>query len=523
MTIRKLGLGAAIVVAFSINALAVEASEPIPITNPGFEADGSSVASPSGWSSVGNADADFLEWGGQSSAESYRLSHWAGTDYSVATTQTVTGLQKGAYTLRAWGRRSNGQNQAYITLDCGKGSKRVDIPAAWSGQWVQVAVSANATQKGECKIGLHTDATAGEWTNFDEVSLTTGAVNLPVRGADVSSLKKSEDLGGLYFNGNNPNPKSALKILKDQGTSHVRLRVWVNPADNYHNLKELREMAKRAKQQGLKVLVDLHYSDTWADPGHQSIPAGWASFSIDELETAVFVHTLAACAAVRESGAYPDMIQIGNELNSGMLWPYGHTWNPPSWENLARFLKAGYNAVKTCSPKTKVVLHLAEGGNNGTFRWWFDNITAQGVKFDVIAASYYGYWHGSLGDLQNNLNDISVRYNKDVLVAETAYPFTLDFNDFHPNTIGSTDQLVAGYPATPAGQAANLRDVLSVVRAVPNGRGLGVFYWDATWTAVTGNGWDPTDPASGNSWENQALFDFNGVMTPALSEFLKDK
>jgi arabinogalactan endo-1,4-beta-galactosidase len=524
MTIRKLGLAAAIlfIAAASINALAIT-SEPISINNPGFEADGASVAAPTGWTSLGNADADFLEWGGQSSAESYRLSHWGATNYSVATTQTITGLQKGSYTLRAWGRRSNGQNQAYITLDCGKGAKRVDIPAAWSGQWVQVAVSTKATQKGECKIGLHTDAVGGEWTNFDEVTLETGAVSLPIRGADVSSLKKSEDLGGLYYNKNNPNPKPALKILKDQGTTHVRLRVWVNPADNYHNLQELREMSKRAKQQGLKVLVDLHYSDIWADPGHQNIPENWANFSIDELETAVFVHTLAACAVVRDSGAYPDMIQIGNELNSGMLWPYGHTWNPPSWENLARFLKAGYNAVKICSPKTKVVLHLAEGGNNGTFRWWFDNITAQGVKFDVIAASYYGYWHGSLGDLQNNLNDVAIRYNKDVLVAETAYPFTLDFNDFHPNTIGLTDQLVAGYPATPEGQAANLRDVLSIVRAVPNGRGLGVFYWDATWTAVPGNGWDPTDSASGNSWENQALFDFNGVSTPALSEFLKDK
>jgi arabinogalactan endo-1,4-beta-galactosidase len=360
---------------------------------------------------------------------------------------------------------------------------------------------------------------------LDEVTLETGAVKVAVRGADVSSLKKSEDLGGVYYpaSQNKPKPASALKILEDAGATHVRLRVWVDPADSYHDLRELAVMAKRAKKENLKVLVDLHYSDIWADPGAQTVPARWSNFTVEQLESAVFMHTLAACAAVRASGAYPDMVQIGNELNSGMLWPYGHTWNPPSWENLGRFLKAGYNAVKICSPKTKVVLHLAEGGNNGTFRWWFDNIIAQGVKFDVIAASYYGYWHGSMGDLQANLNDLAIRYGKEVLVAETAYPFTLDYNDFHANSIGLPEQLVAGYPATPEGQAANLRDVLSIVRAVPNGLGLGVFYWDATWTAVPGNGWDPTDAASGNSWENQALFDFDSIATPALQEFGRDK
>lgn len=512
---------------FALNANATDAetssfAQSISIANPGFEADGASVAAPLGWTTTGNKDADFLEMGGQSSSESYRLSHWANNPYSVSTHQTVTGLKKGWYTLRVWGRRSTGETQAYATLNCGKGEERVDLPAAWPGQWVQVAVSAQAKTNGACTISLNTNAAGGEWTNFDEVTLSSGQVLVPVRGADVSSLKKSEDFGGLYFAKANSKPKSALKILSDEGGTHVRLRVWVNPEDGYHDLSELREMAARAKRENLKVLVDLHYSDTWADPGHQTVPARWSNYSVDQLEAAVFMHTFAACAATREGGSYPDMIQIGNELNSGMLWPHGHTWNPPKWENLARFLKAGYNAVKICSPQTKVVLHLAEGGNNGAFRWWFDNIVAQGVKFDVIAASYYGYWHGSMGDLQTNLNDMAVRYGKEVLVAETAYPFTLGWADTQSNVIGVPEQLVAGYPATPTGQAANLRDVLTIVRSIPNNKGLGVFYWDATWTPVPGNGWDPTDAASGNNWENQALFDFNGVVNPAMSEFSID-
>jgi len=511
--------------AYATQEITALAPTPITIINAGFDDDASTVAAPLGWTSIGAADTDFTEWGGHLGDTNYRLAHWSGVNYSIDTSQTVTGLARNWYTLRAWVRKSTGANNAYVELDCGSSSKRVAIPAAWPGQWLQVAVSAQA-KKGTCTINLHTDAAAGEWTNFDDVTLETGQVKVAVRGADVSSLTKSEDFGGVYYDSDGkskkPHPESALGILKDHGTSHVRLRVWVDPADGYHDLRELQEMAKRAKKEGLKVLVDLHYSDIWADPGRQTVPARWSRLNASQLEAAVFIHTLAACAAVRDSGTYPDMIQIGNELNSGMLWPYGHTWNPAEWEKLGRFLKAGYAAVKLCSPRTKVVLHLAEGGNNGAFQWWFDNIIAQGVKFDVIAASYYGYWHGSLGDLQYNLNDLATRYGKEILVAETAYPFTLDADDAFFNNIGLPEQLVAGYPATPAGQAANLRDVLSIVRAVPNGLGLGVFYWDATWTAVPGNGWDPVDPTSGNNWENQALFDYNSVATPAMSEFEVD-
>jgi arabinogalactan endo-1,4-beta-galactosidase len=145
--------------------------------------------------------------------------------------------------------------------------------------------------------------------------------------------------------------------------------------------------------------------------------------------------------------------------------------------------------------------------------------TARGVPFDVIGLSFYPYWHGSLGDLQRNLNDVSARYAKDVVVVETGYPFTLADADGHPNLIGLEEQLVPGYSATPEGQAAFVRDLLAIVRAVPARRGLGVFYWDATWLALAGNGWDPSDPASGNAWENQALFDFRGRPLPALSVF----
>ncbi len=490
------------------------------IANPGFEGDGVGVGSPTGWTSVGTESADFTEGGGHSGG--FRLSHWSAEAFDVETRQTVGDRPDGWYTLRAWVRRSSGANESSVELDCGGRPERVHLPVAWPSEWLQVVVS-DRSRHGSCSIGLRTAGAAGEWSNFDDIELVPGRARTPILGADVSSLHKSEDLGGVYLDDHprdHCRPRhedSALDILKRHGINRVRLRVWLDPADGYHDSAEIVAMGRRAKRAGLGLLVDLHYSDTWADPSHQTKPAAWVGLDVEQLRQAVYDHTFEVCSALREQGVTPAMVQIGNELNSGMLWPDGHTWNPPNWDNLAAFLKAGSEAVKACSPQTKVMLHLANGGDNGLYRWWFDNITARGVPFDVIGASYYGYWHGSLGALQYNLNDVAARYNKDVVVVETAYPFTLAGDDDTPNIIGLESQLVPGYPATPAGQARNLRDVLAIVRAVPNGRGCGVFYWDATWTAVPGNGWDPADPASGDAWENQALFDFNDRALPAMS------
>jgi len=494
------------------------------LQNPDFESDGSGVASPQGWSSAGSVDADFTEAGGSSGA--HRLAHYSAGAFQVETRQSLRSRSPGWYSLRVWVRRSTGENRSEVEVRCAGRPARVQVPVAWPDQWLQVVVPFHAA-RGPCVVALRTAAAGGEWANFDALTIERGAPRLTVLGADVSSLKKSEDFGGRYFDERSQWRKhdrlhrrpSALDILANHGFNFVRLRVWVNPADGYHDKEELFLMARRAQLAGQQVLVDLHYSDTWADPGKQFKPAAWANYSFEQLRQAVYDHTYEVCRGLRARGLTPAMIQLGNELNSGMLWPDGHTWNPPNWDNLAQLLNAGAAAVRACSHRTRIVLHLANGGDNGLYRWWFDNITSRGVDFDIIGASYYGFWHGSLGDLQFNLNDVTARYSKDVFVAETAYPFTLADDDGWGNIIGTPDQLVAGYPATPEGQAANQRDVLAIVRAVPNGRGLGAFYWDATWTGVIGNGWDPADPTTGNAWENQALFDFEGFPVPAMDAY----
>ncbi|MBT2450559.1 glycosyl hydrolase 53 family protein [Streptomyces sp. ISL-43] len=485
------------------------------LANSGFEADGTGTATPAGWttySATGRTAASFTESGGRSGG--YRLTHWSSSAYKVETYQSLSGLSAGSYTLSAWVRSGGGQNSAYIALrDCGSAEQRTDLPPTSDGAWIRLVTSVEVTGGGRCTMSVNSDAKAGNWLNIDDLTFTAGSTGLAVKGVDVSSLKKGEDLGGVYRTSGGA-AGDALTILKSAGANYGRLKVWVNPADGYNDKARVLATAKRIKAQGMKLLVDFHYSDIWADPGAQTKPAAWSGHSYAQLTTDVYQHTHDVLNALKAQGTTADMVQIGNETNTGMLWPEGSTDN---WPQLAGLLKSGASAAKAVSSSTQVALHLAHGGDNSLYRWWFDNASAQGVSYDVIAVSFYGYWHGALPSLQANLDDISARYGKKVLVVETAYPFRLDSEDAHENIIDTTAELVTGYPASAAGQAAWLRDVMNVVEAVADGRGLGVVYWEPAWTAVTGNGWDPADPGSGNGWENQALFDYDSKLLPAAN------
>ncbi|MFH8498702.1 arabinogalactan endo-beta-1,4-galactanase [Streptomyces coeruleorubidus] len=482
------------------------------LTNGGFEADGAGAATPGGWSEYGDTGASFTESGGHGG--SYRLSHWASAAYKVETYQYLSGLTNGNYKLTAWVRSGGGQKSAYIALkNCGGAEQRTDLPVSASG-WIRIVVPVNVTGN-QCTISVNSDANAGNWINVDDLTFTSGTSGTSIKGADISSLPKSEAKGGLYRNSSGTSG-DALAILKSSGMNYARLKVWVNPADGYNNKTHVLALAKRVKAQGMKLLVDFHYSDFWADPGRQDKPAAWASHSYSQLKTDVYNHTYDVLNALKAQGTTADMVQVGNEINGGMLWNEGSTSN---WSQLAGLLNSGYDAVKAVNANTTVALHLAKGGDLAGTRWWFDSARSNGVKFDAIGLSYYGYWHGTLADFQTTLDDAASRYGKPVFVAETAYPFRLDSEDSHENIIDTSAELVSGYPASVAGQTRWMNDVASIVEAVPNGRGLGIFYWEATWTAVNGNGWDPTDPSSGNAWENQALFGYDDRALSSMSWF----
>ncbi|MFJ9038094.1 glycosyl hydrolase 53 family protein [Streptomyces sp. NPDC102406] len=504
-TTRRAVLAAALAGAATL-ALPSRAHAASTLANGGFE------SGTTGWSTYGTTAASYHEAGGRSGG--YRLAHYAASAYKVETYQYLTGLTNGTYKLTAWVRSSGGQNSAYIALKSAAGEQRTDLPPTPNGRWIRLVTSVAVTD-GTVTVRLCSDAKAGNWANFDDITLTAGSTKLTVKGADISSLKKNEDKGARYKNASGATA-DAVAVLAAAGMNHARLRVWVDPADGYCDKARTLAMAKRVKAAGMKLLVDLHYSDTWTDPGAQTIPSAWSGHSFAQLKADVSQHTYDVLNALKAQGTPADMVQIGNELNAGMLWPAGST---SDWAQLAGLLTSGANAAKAVSPSTKVALHLANGGDNALYRAWFDNAVKYGVPFDVIGLSFYGYWHGALSDLQANTDDLATRYGKPLYVAETAYPFTFRDDDTWENVIDQESELVPGYAATEAGQAAWFRDLLNVVEAVPNGLGLGAYWWDATWTAVAGNGWDPTDPSSGNAWENQALFDHDGAPTDAQTWF----
>jgi arabinogalactan endo-1,4-beta-galactosidase len=355
-----------------------------------------------------------------------------------------------------------------------------------------------------------------------------------IMGADVSMLNQVEISGGKYYD--QGIEKDGLEILRDHGVNWIRLRLWNDPTDENgkplgggnNDLQRTVEMAVRAKSLGLKFLLDFHYSDWWADPGKQNMPKAWVGLDSDELKQAVYDYTAEAIRTLADAGAMPDMVQIGNEVNGGMLWPAGKTWSQENevvggYAGFAELLSQGIQAVRDNDPnndnpqkKIRVAIHLANGGDNELYRTVFDELTKRKVDFDIIGLSYYSFWHGPFDQFVSNMNDISERYQKDVLVLEAAYPYTLADADGHPNLVGGEEQDLSRYKPTVQGQATAIRDIMAAVAQVPNGRGLGIFYWEPEWIAVEGAGWAE---GQGNAWENLAMFDFDGNALPSLNVF----
>jgi beta-galactosidase len=240
-------------------------------------------------------------------------------------------------------------------------------------------------------------------------------------GADISFLPELEKRGMKFSD--NGKEKDAIAILKDHGLNYVRLRIFNDPATDsgyspnkgFCDLKHTLQMAKRVKDAGMKLLLDFHYSDYWADPGHEYKPAAWKGMSFEQMKTALYDYTKTVMQELKQQGTLPDMVQVGNEINHGMVWPEGSISNVDS---LGQLLSAGIAAVKAVEPTTVIMLHIALGGQNDETVFFMDNMLARGVHFDVIGLSYYPKWHGTLDDLRDNMNELIRRYNKDVIVVE---------------------------------------------------------------------------------------------------------
>lgn len=362
-----------------------------------------------------------------------------------------------------------------------------------------------------------------------------------IKGMDLSTLLELERCGAKYYD--HGAERDVLDIIKDYDVDTIRIRLWNDPKSEdgepygagNNDLEETIAIGKKVTDAGFGVLLNFHYSDFWADPGKQIKPKAWANYGADELEKAVYDFTLESLQRVLDAGVNVTMIQVGNELSNGLLWPEGKV---PNYDNIARFVSSGIRACRKINPEIPIMIHLDNGGNNELYVRWFENYIKRGEDFEYIGLSYYPFWHGSLDALEFNMNDIAKRFGKELIIAEVSMGYTMeDYKDYEkledserkgyatrPALVEKID-----YPMTIQGQVDFTKDFLNRVSNVVNGLGMGFFWWEPAWIPVPGSGW--ATPASlkymndpgpcGNEWANQALFDYDGNALPTW-EVIRD-
>lgn len=362
-----------------------------------------------------------------------------------------------------------------------------------------------------------------------------------ILGIDVSTYLEELEHGAEYYDGGvRIDP---LDAFRNNGVDCMRIRVWNNPfsecgepylAGNCDMENYLR-LARLAKEKGYKILLDFHYSDFWADPGKQMIPKAWANFSLDELEAAVHSFTKECLLRARDEGVAPELIQVGNEITNGMLWPLGKLEADGvrgNYDIFCRLVDAGCRACREAAPEAKIILHLERSNDKAVYQEFFTNIEKRGIEYDVIGASYYPYWHGTPEELFENLNACRI-FGKEIMVMELGYGFTDEGYSQGGKecrlVIDSSRSYIPGfteiYPLTPDGQERFVRDFLALARenAVD-----GVFYWEPLWIPGIGICWaseagqiyiHEEGKSTTNEWANQCLFDYTGRKLPAFDAF----
>jgi arabinogalactan endo-1,4-beta-galactosidase len=333
-------------------------------------------------------------------------------------------------------------------------------------------------------------------------------------GYDISSLQEVEAGGGTYSDEGKVEPLE--KILAAHGATHARLRLWVDPVPPHCSVPQVLNMARRVEEAGLKLLLDFHYCDFWADPGKQPTPARWLDQEPATLADTIYEYTATVLHTFRAAGIPPDMVQVGNEITNGMLWPQGQLYvaDQERWDEFVLLLKAGIAAVRDTFPaegQVAVMVHIDRGGDNAGSRYFLDHILSRGTDFDLIGLSYYPWWHGPVSDLHTNVHDLAHRYDRPIIVVETAYPWTLDDHDDGSNMVTGDTLLPAAFPPTIEGQRSFLQHLRSILEHAPNGRGAGLMYWEPAWLPGIS-----LEPDTGNPWDNLTLFGPEGSALPSL-------
>ena len=427
-----------------------------------------------------------------------------------------------------------------ITMDSASPSASASIELATvAGDWQQVPALRNvALDPGSplyFSLPRHTSARYAEVTVFSDTGgdVCMGefrayghdpAASGMLLGGDLSFTPQELAAGATFSNEGRPG--TPVTILREAGANYVRMRLWVAPPAGYSDLASDLALARQVHASGMKIYLDIMYSDFWADPQHQNIPAAWQGQDLTQLTATVRSYTQQVISAFAQQGTPVDMVSIGNEIRNGILWPIGeiNCTSCGGWGNLAQLLQAGVSGAQAGDPaghKLLIMMHYDQGGNYALSSAFFSQLEGQGVPFDVIGLSYSPFFHGTISAMRSNVDQLATQFGKPIVIAETQYAWTLangnsPLGDGTGDFVWQTSQQSAGYPFTPAGQLSFVTDELSILAQVPDGLGAGLFYWAPDW--IPGVPWTP-GAGIGSPNVNLTLFNFQGQALPSINIF----
>ncbi|WP_175638074.1 glycosyl hydrolase 53 family protein [Metabacillus schmidteae] len=494
----------------------------------------------------------------------YAFKYWikdtATGDQTLTVKQSIDSLPAGSYKLTVSAMGGEGSEAADITLFAGE-QKMESVATKGYNNWDTITYLFELTEETKnVAIGATIKGAQNAWGYLDQFQLSSQDVSSEpveadifvekvdglsddfIKGVDVSSLISLEE-SGVTFKNEAGEQQDIFQTMNEAGVNYVRVRIWNDPYDSEgrgygggnNDLDKAIEIGKKATANGMKLLVDFHYSDFWADPAKQQAPKAWQNLSFEDKKNAVYTYTKESLQSLLDAGIDVGMVQVGNETTGGFV---GET----NWANMSELFNQGSKAIREVDSTILVALHFTNPETAGRYSTIAETLDENNVDYDVFASSYYPFWHGTLDNLTSVLKNVAETYGKKVMVAETSYTYTAEDGDGHANTAPKDSGQTLNYPITVQGQAAAVRDVIEAVANVGKA-GIGVFYWEPAWIPVginleqnkmkwerDGSGWatsyaaeyDPEDAGhwyGGSAVDNQALFDFEGKPLPSLNVF----
>ena len=337
------------------------------------------------------------------------------------------------------------------------------------------------------------------------------------KGMDLSFQSELEEFN-IDYKDENGNTIDLLDYTTSKGVNLIRLKLWHTPQNGENSLSDVKAYAQRIKAHNADFLLDIHYSDFWADPATQTPPAAWQNMTNIEIRAAIYTYTKSVVTELKNQNTLPEIIQIGNETDSGFLWNYGKVWNEFSdnWSNYADLVSEAIRAIREVDTENNISIMLHHSSVENAI-YFFNELENFTIDFDIIGLSYYPQFQTkNLNLVTSKLNELATTFEKAIFIVEVAYPFTLEWNDNSTNFIGDINQTITEFSPTPQGQKAYLEWLVTTLKNIPENRGIGFCYWAPDWVAFSGN---EVTSTQGSAWENQCLFDFNLNALPAMAVF----